>query len=289
MTKYLTIEELLSSDIYPKKTILEKLLMHSMQLSKEDLFINMDKEIPKDTKERIIDGYNSYTIDKKPLEYILGYVEFLGVRFIVNQDTLIPRPETEYMIEAINEYISASDKKYSILDVWTWSWVLGLSVLYHNQSQVSEVLLSEYYTNTLELAKRNHSILFESLPTQADKVDFIEASLLEHKNIEDFLKLDDLILVANLPYIPEQAFEENTDDTVKKREPKPAFVGGDDGLKRYRDMFDQLIAYKSSPVMFLEMMTRQCEILREEYKKYFNFSEVKTFHFNIRILRVDHT
>lgn len=282
----MTIEQLLSSSDYPKKIILEKLLIHKLEISKEDLFTKMDFEIPKDQLSWVLEWYSSYTIDKKPLEYILWYVEFLGVRFIVNWDTLIPRPETEYMIEAVNEYIQASKKDHPILDVGTWSGVLGLSVLYHNPELVSQVLLTEYYENTLSLAKKNHTVLFENTPEIAKKVNFLEASLLEDKIVKEFLEQEEVILVANLPYIPEQLFDENTDEWVKKREPKPAFVWWEDGLKRYRDMFDQLIDYWTTPVMFLEMMTRQCDILRKEYDEKFVFDEVKTFHFNIRILKV---
>jgi release factor glutamine methyltransferase len=65
----------------------------------------MDREITDEQLARIDAGYKSYTIDKKPLEYILGRMEFLGVKFKVTPATLIPRPETEYMIEAVNEYI----------------------------------------------------------------------------------------------------------------------------------------------------------------------------------------
>jgi methylase of polypeptide subunit release factors len=89
-----------------------------------------------------------------------------------------------------------------------------------------------------------------------------------------------------LPYIPEETFEQNVADNVKKREPKPAFVGGDDGLDYYRIMLDQLIdLYPKNLVMFLEMMTWQVDILRQLYDDKFIFEEVKTFHFNIRIVK----
>jgi len=109
--------------------------------------------------------------------------------------------------------------------------------------------------------------------------------------------------VANLPYIPEETFNENVADNVKNREPKPAFVGGDDGLDYYRIMLDQILALVESrkykvendrepstfhllPVtMFLEMMTWQVDVLRQEFDQYFVFEEVKTFHFNIRIVK----
>ena len=95
-----------------------------------------------------------------------------------------------------------------------------------------------------------------------------------------------IVLVANLPYIPEETFEANVSDNVKKWEPKPAFVGGDDGLDYYRIMLDQIIGLKPEKfVMFLEMMTWQVDILRQLYSDVFVFEEVKTFHFNIRIVK----
>jgi release factor glutamine methyltransferase len=94
------------------------------------------------------------------------------------------------------------------------------------------------------------------------------------------------VLVANLPYIPEDTFEKNVADNVKKREPKPAFVGGDDGLDYYRIMLDQIIELKPKDMMmFLEMMTWQVDVLHQEFDQYFVFEEVKTFHFNIRIVK----
>lgn len=70
-----------------------------------------------------------------PLEYIVGKVTFLGNDFVVNKHTLIPRPETEYMIEAINEFVQTSD--LVLLDVGTGCGVLGLSVLLHNLGRFS--------------------------------------------------------------------------------------------------------------------------------------------------------
>ena len=95
-----------------------------------------------------------------------------------------------------------------------------------------------------------------------------------------------IVLVANLPYIPEQTFDQNSPANVQKREPKMAFVGGEDGLIYYRQMLDQMSeAMKKTTVCFFEMMTRQVEILAKEYEKDRHFEEVKTFHFNIRIVK----
>jgi methylase of polypeptide subunit release factors len=140
---------------------------------------------------------------------------------------------------------------------------------------------------------------------QSDLLDFVND---KSSFVSSFIKegfSGNVILVANLPYIPEDTFEANVSDNVKNREPKPAFVGGDDGLDYYRIMLDQIIglqdtrspgeprAGKEQPApfnllpvtMFLEMMTRQVDLLRQLYDDKFVFEEVKTFHFNIRIVK----
>jgi methylase of polypeptide subunit release factors len=111
--------------------------------------------------------------------------------------------------------------------------------------------------------------------------------MLDHERIHALLTQPEapLIIVANLPYIPEQLFKDNVDDRVKKREPKMAFVAGDDGLDLYHVMFAQLQSPLAPLTLFLEMMTRQVDILRQAYPERI-FEEVKTFHFNIRIVRV---
>ena len=95
-----------------------------------------------------------------------------------------------------------------------------------------------------------------------------------------------------MPYIPEQTHDEQNPERVKNWEPRVAFVGGDDGLLYYRIMFQQLFALKDEGkclqdvfMMFLEMMTWQVDILRQEFDDRIEFEEVKTFHFNIRIVK----
>lgn len=282
----MTIEQLISSDTYPKKVILEKLVCHKLELTKEQLFLDVEKEISSEDLTWIDNSYIAYTLDKKPLEYILWYVTFTGIQFAVTPDTLIPRPETEYMIEAVNEYINQWSWWYAILDIGTWCGVLWLAVLYHNNKHITKILLSELGPETLAVARSNSKKLFGKDQETSAKISFVEADLLNTSDIHNvLLSSESTVLVANLPYIPEELFENNTDLGIKKREPKMAFVAGEDGLDLYRIMFDQLIALWAKPVMFLEMMTWQCDILRKEYPL-FEFEEVKTFHFNIRILKV---
>jgi len=102
---------------------------------------------------------------------------------------------------------------------------------------------------------------------------------------QDQNKDRNIILVANLPYIPEDMFIQNSPDNVQKREPKMAFVWGNDWLIYYRKMLDEMLdSMKNKTTFFFEMMTRQIEILVKAYPDY-DFEEVKTFHFNIRIVK----
>ncbi len=281
------LQQLLQDPNYKKKFVLEKLLCHFLSKTREELWIQGDIKITGDTLEKIQKAYREYVEEEKPLEYILGYVEFFGVRFWVNEHTLIPRPETEYMISALTEYLQGSqDLNFILLDIGTGSGVLGCSVLLQNQDKISQVFMSDISADALYVAKRNYDDLIDASKhemrmIQSDLCAFLESypEVIEGRNI---------VMTANLPYIPDQTFDDNSPANVQKREPRFAFVGGDDGLDLYRKMFAQLkkfVVWKAELTMFLEMMTWQVDILRKEFWEEMEFEEVKTFHFNIRIVK----
>ncbi len=243
---------------------------------------------------RINSWYNEYINNAKPLEYIIWHVAFLGVQFTVNQHTLIPRPETEYMLLAIKEWLTTCKKQPQWLyDIWTWCWVLGLSVLYHNPNIFTDALMSDISPDALDVAQSNKELVLWD--THATNISFFIADLLAHESFITHWKWAakaeaGVLIVANLPYIPNDLFDENTDRSVHDHEPKIAFVWWDDWLDWYRIMFDQLLRmYQQSPVhhtQFLEMMTRQIWVLEQEYWAFYHFEAVKTFHFNIKIVKV---
>lgn len=263
----MNIETLIQDPKFKKKFVLEKLLCHYLEKTRADLRIDAQEEIPSELLKKIESDYFTYENENKPLEYLLGFVEFFGVSFFVNENTLIPRPETEYMIEAITEHIKENPEKYQILlDIGTGSGVLACSVLLQNPETFEQVFFSDISAKALLVAKKNYDILITNHKhkmrmIQSDLCAFLEAY---HDSIEN----KNLILTANLPYIPDKTFEENAPSNVQKREPKIAFIGGDDGLDLYRKMFHQLETSNkvaSSITMFLEMMTRQVDILRKEF------------------------
>ena len=82
------LQQLLQDPNYKKKFVLEKLLCHFLSKTREELWIQGDIEIAGDTLEKIQKAYREYVEEEKPLEYILGYVEFFGVRFWVNEQKI---------------------------------------------------------------------------------------------------------------------------------------------------------------------------------------------------------
>ena len=281
------LQMLIQDPAFKKKFVLEKLLCHFLNTTRTDLRTNAQQELSPEIEQRIRADYRAYEEEDKPLEYLLGFVEFFGVKFIVNENTLVPRPETEYMITAITEAMQENhDTDNILLDIWTGSWVLGCSVLLQNSDKFREVFFADISVEALLVAKKNYDALIDASKydmrmLQSDLCAFLES-------YQEIIKNKNLILTANLPYIPDKTFEENAPSNVQKREPKIAFVGGDDGLDLYRKMFSQLQGIKhevKSLTMFLEMMTWQVEILRKEFWEYMEFEEVKTFHFNIRIVK----
>ena len=281
------LQALIQNPAYKKKFVLEKLLCHYLDKTRTELWIDAEQELSEELVKKIQEDYRAYEEDEKPLEYILGFVEFFGLRFWVNEHTLIPRPETEYMITAITEELqSRKDSDHILLDIGTGSGVLWCSVLLQNGGKIKEVFLADISADALYVANRNYNdlidaSLYDTRIVQSDLCAFLES----YSGIIEGRKL---IMTANLPYIPDQTFDENSPVNVQKWEPRFAFVGGDDGLDLYRKMFAQLLELKdqvSDLVMFLEMMTWQVDILRKEYEGVIEFEEVKTFHFNIRIVK----
>ena len=281
------LQALIQNPAYKKKFVLEKLLCHYLDKTRTELWTDAEQELSEELVKKIQEDYRAYEEDEKPLEYILGFVEFFGVRFWVNEHTLIPRPETEYMITAITEELqSREDSDHILLDIGTGSGVLWCSVLLQNGGKIREVFLADISADALYVANRNYNdlidgSLYDTRIVQSDLCAFLES----YSGIIEGRKL---IMTANLPYIPDQTFDENSPANVQKWEPRFAFVGGDDGLDLYRKMFAQLLDLKdqvSDLVMFLEMMTWQVDILRKEYEGVIEFEEVKTFHFNIRIVK----
>ena len=166
-----------------------------------------------------------------PLAYITGTKEFYGFEFEVNQHTLVPRPETEQMVElAISHIMNNESQNILLIDIGTGSGCIPISVAKTCRSTNIQLGASDISKKTIKIAKRNANTL------NAD-ITFQTGNLLAPWIHEIAKEWSQLIITANLPYITEEQWRE--EPSIKK-EPKSALVADESGLALYRELLEQL-------------------------------------------------
>lgn len=204
--------------------------------------------------------------DGEPAQYILGDQEFYGFLFEVTPDVLIPRPETELLVEAVLTRAKAlwPDGAASALDVGTGSGAIAVSLKLLRPEL--EVTASDISPGALGVARRNA----ERLGAQ---VDFREGSLLE-----PFAGRRFDILVSNPPYIPAADIEELQPE-VRDFEPRGALDGGPDGLWPYREIMKQLDLLGGDPKLIaFELGMGQAEEVADMLRARGSWNTVETVH-----------
>ena len=222
----------------------ELLLSKTLNKTREEILTNLDQKIEK-KNILVFKKYLQRRSKNEPIAYIFQEKEFWGNKFYVNKHTLIPRPETEMLVDKLlNIY---KKKKISILDIGTGSGCIIISLLINLSN--SNGLGIDISKKAIQLAKKNkikHKLLNRlKLSTQSlDKI---------------YGKKFDLI-VSNPPYIRRYDIK-NLSDDIKKFEPKMALDGGNDGL----DLIKKII-YKSKKILKING-TLALEIGNEQIKK----------------------
>lgn len=256
-----------------KSMQLAKLFMLEISdLESVNLYLNYENEMDEMVYAKYKDGIDRMCHDE-PMQYILGYEWFYGRKFTVNQDVLIPRPETEELVSnvliACDERLENGDRPLTLIDVGCGSGAIGLSLKLEEPSL--NVVLGDISHEALEVAKGNAKAL------EAD-VSFVEGDMLE-PFIASGIKVD--VLVCNPPYIPSQQVIESS---VKDFEPNVALFGGNDGLYFYKKVFDSCekilnegammafeIGYDQKDALLAEVTTRfpqaKSEVLQDMYGK----------------------
>ena len=237
-------EELKKSKITSGRLDSELLLTKVLNKNREEILINLDQVIC----EKYFLTYKKLIYRRsqnEPVAYILKEKEFWSKNFFVTYDTLIPRPETELMVEKLVKIFN--EKKISILDMGTGSGCILISLL--SELKQSRGIGIDISKKALAIAKKN----IEKHKMQK-KVKLFNKSL-----DSNFYKKFDLI-VSNPPYIKSQEIHRLTED-IKKYEPRIALDGGNDGL----DLIKKVI-YKAKYILKVKGMLA-LEIGNEQFRK----------------------
>lgn len=168
----------------------------------------------------------------RPLQYILGEWEFYGLKFIVKEGVLIPRPDTEVLVEKCLEILKNINSP-KIIDIGCGSGAISIAIAYNKKD--STVYALDIDSTPLEITRLNA----EKNNVQ-DRVYIKKSDLL--KNLDDDLKGRVDLIVSNPPYIKEEEIKDLMDE-VKNFEPKLALSGGEDGLYFYREISKEAKVY----------------------------------------------
>ena len=237
-------KQLKEKNIYSHKLDSEILLSEVLSQTREKMIINFNKKI---AEKKIID-FNKLIkrrSSKEPIAYILKKKEFWSKNFLVDYNTLIPRPETELMVEKITKIFKRKD--IFILDIGTGTGCILLSIL--SELKHSKGIGIDISSKAIKIANAN---LKKHQLNQRTK--FYKRSLNEIYNN----KFD--LIVSNPPYIMRKDIK-NLNEDIKKFEPKLALDGGNDGLDVIRK-----VIYKSKSILKIKGMLA-LEIGNEQFKK----------------------
>ncbi len=181
----------------------------------------------------------------KPVQYIVGNVDFYDVNLLVNENVLIPRFETETLVEKTINYAKELTEPLDILDIGTGSGAIAITLAKHHSCHVLATDISE---EALEIAKINSK-------RNNVQIEFKQSDIL--KNVQG--KFD--IIISNPPYI---AKDEVIDDLVKDNEPHLALYAEEDGLYFYRNILENVKPYlkEKSLIAFEIGMTQSAAITK---------------------------
>jgi release factor glutamine methyltransferase len=205
----------------------ELVLSSLLKKQRENLLINLNRKVSKNT----IDNFEKLIIrraNKEPLAYILKKKEFWSEDFFVDQNTLIPRPETELLCESVIRIFK--NKNIQILDIGTGTGCIILSIL--SEIKGAKGIGVDVSKKAIQIAKKNSNKLGLN-----KRVQFV------NKSLEDIYGRKFDLIVSNPPYIKTSDIK-NLSDDVKKFEPKIALDGGKEGL----DVIKKVI-YKSNTIL----------------------------------------
>lgn len=235
-----------------------ELLQYACGIDRNYYYMHMDEEVSADTQVKYED-FLKKRASHIPLQQITGYAYFMGLKFRVNEHVLIPRFDTEILVEETLKCIDKT-KKTKVLDMCTGSGCIILSIA--DACPEIEGTGVDISPEALLVAKENAREL--SLP-----VTFVHSDLFTH--IDE--KYD--IIVSNPPYIPTEVIE-TLETEVKEHEPMLALDGQDDGLHFYRKITEQALEYlENGGSLCFEIGYDQGDAVSELMKK-FGYTYVKT-------------
>lgn len=227
----------------------EEVVSFSLQKSRIELYTHFDQPL-KESELQLIRQNLARRAKHEPIQYIEGEVEFYNCKLAVTQDVLIPRQETELLVDKIVQKLKHHNLNDKVLwDIGTGSGAIAISLkkIFPNLT----VFASDLSEEALKIARKN-----------ADK-NQVEINFLQGDLFEPYLNQKADYIVSNPPYISIEEYQK-LEPEVKLYEPKLSLVGGESGLECYQRISQKLKIYLREPgLLFLEIGYQQGEAVKE--------------------------
>ena len=251
--------------------IIKILINHVFKITKEQIVTKLDEELC----DSDVDLFKKAVQKVKngiPVQYVTNHQEFMNLNFYVDENVLIPQPDTEIVVEEIiNQF---KDKNCKILDLCTGSGAIAISLAKYIEN--STIVASDISSKAIQVAKLNAE---KNLVHK--KIEFIESDLFENINKKDFD-----VIVSNPPYIKSKEIDSLSKEV--KCEPHIALDGGEDGLLFYKAIIEKSHNYlNKNGKLFLEIGYNQKEDVKKllsENNNFYNIYSKKDLGQNDRIV-----
>ena len=244
-----TVNYFKSKNIQSARLDAEVLLSHVLRQERIYLYVHFDEPMEQNELSKFRE-YVKKRAQHVPIAYIIGEREFMGLPFKVTKDTLIPRPDTEILVENVLNNVD-KDKEIEIVDIGTGSGAIILSLLVNLPKVQGKTV--DISSKAIEVAKENAVNLQVN-----DRCEFFVGDLFAPL---DGSKFD--VIVSNPPYIPKKDIATLEAD-VKEYEPVSALTDGGDGLSYYRRLLSEGKAYiKENGFIALEIGIYQSEDVKQ--------------------------
>jgi release factor glutamine methyltransferase len=252
-------------DIENPRLNAERLLSALLDLDRVQLYLQYDRVMSHDETELYRD-YVRRRADNEPLQYIIGETEFMGLNFKVSPAALIPRPETEILIEQALKLREAENfQNPKIWDIGTGSGCIAVA-LAHYWPECS-IIASDVSEESLQLAKSN-----AVMNDVAGRIDFCKHDILLDA-IDDIIPVD--VIVSNPPYISLEEYENLASD-VRLFEPQIALTDYSAGLTFYEKIFTLIKKSEACKLILVELSGTQTDKIIDIAKKH-NFADLQIF------------
>lgn len=241
----------------------KRLIQYVLKKTASKIIFDMDDSVKKCEETQYLE-YINQIIKGKPLQYITHEQEFMGFKFYVNENVLIPQPDTETLVERTIEIIKdvqPDTENIDVLDMCTGSGAIAVSIA--KLCKNIKICALDISDDALEIAKKN---AFEN----EANVEFFKSDMFE--NISKNLKFD--LIVSNPPYIKETVISTLSKDV--QNEPHIALSGGKDGLDFYRIIANNAYKYlKYQGKVLVEIGYDQAESVEELFEQTHQYDKIR--------------